>query len=116
MHFKLIIVFIDDTQTERVMEAARRAGATGATVINNARGEGIRRRKTFLGLDLETQRDVLMLVVEEHLSRHILETIDRVAKLDASSGQGIAFQLDIEDVVGVNHQIQALSKKVEDKL
>lgn len=116
MHFKLIIVFIEDTQTDRVMEAARRAGATGATVINNARGEGIRRRKTFLGLELETQRDVLMLVVEEHLCRHILETIDRVAKLDAHSGQGIAFQLDIEDVVGVNHQIEALAKKVEDKL
>ena len=33
-------------------------GATGATVINNARGEGLNLSKTFLGLTLETQRDV----------------------------------------------------------
>ena len=67
MHFKLIIAFVEDTKTSTVMEAARNAGATGATVISNARGEGMKKSKTFLGLSLETQRDVLMFLVEEHL-------------------------------------------------
>ncbi len=41
MHFKLIITFIEDSKTAAVMKAAREEGATGATVINHARGEGL---------------------------------------------------------------------------
>ena len=41
MHFKMIIVFAEDDKTEAIMDAAREAGATGATVITNARGEGL---------------------------------------------------------------------------
>ena len=56
MHFKLIITFVEDAKTEAVMQAAREAGATGCTVINNARGEGLEESKTFFGLTLQTQR------------------------------------------------------------
>jgi len=69
MHFKLLLVFVEDDKTDKIMRAARKAGATGATVINNARGEGINKSKTFFGLTLETQRDVVLFIVEEHLSR-----------------------------------------------
>jgi nitrogen regulatory protein PII len=114
MHFKLIISFVDDTKTDAVMDAARSAGATGATIINNARGEGLKKKKTFFGLDLDTQRDVLMFLVEEHLSRHILEEIERVGDFDHSPGTGIAFQLDVEDAVGVSHQISELVTRIEE--
>ena len=116
MHFKMIIVFTDDSNTDTVMHAARKAGATGATVINNARGEGLEKPKTFFGLSLDTQRDVLLFLVEEHLSRHILETIAKVGEFDEKPGTGIAFQIDIEDAVGVNHQISQLTSTVENEL
>ena len=96
MHFKLIIAFVEDTKTETIMQAAREAGATGATVINNARGEGLEESKTFFGLTLSTQRDVLLLLVEKHLSRHILEHIGEVGEFDAKPGTGIAVVLDVE--------------------
>ena len=116
MHFKLIIAFVEDTRADKVMDAARVAGATGATIIGNARGEGLKKSKTFLGLSLETQRDVLLFLVEEHLSRHILETICDVGKLDDTVGTGIAFQIDVEDAVGVAHQVKELVDRVEDRL
>lgn len=116
MHFKMIIVFVEDTATDDVMKAARKAGATGATVINNARGEGLNKSKTFFGLSLDTHRDVVLFLVEEHLSRHILEEIARVGKFDDKPGTGIAFQLDVEDAVGVNHQISSLASTVENEL
>jgi len=116
MRFKLIIAFVEDSKTTKVLDAARKAGATGATVINNARGEGINKKKTFLGLTLEVQRDVVLFVVEEHLARQILETIDDVGEFDTESGQGIAFQIDIEDAVGISHQVRKLTKVVEDEL
>ena len=116
MHFKLIIVFIEDSKTHAVVEAARNAGATGSTVINQARGEGIKKSKTFFGLSLEIQRDVVLLMVEEHLSRSILETISKVGEFDEKPGTGIAFQIDLEDAVGVSHQIRELTSVVEDEL
>jgi len=116
MHFKLIIAFVEDSRTETVMQAARDAGATGATVIANARGEGINQTKTFLGLTLETQRDVLLFLVEEHLSRHILETISEIGEFDSDPGTGIAIQIDVEDAVGVAHQVEKLVSVVEDEL
>lgn len=116
MHFKMIIVFAEDEKTDAIVDAAREAGATGATVITNARGEGHKVPKTFLGLTLETQRDVILFLVEEHLSRHILEEINRVGELDDKPGTGIAFQIDVEDAVGVSQQARELSQDVENLL
>jgi len=116
MHFKLIITLIEDDKTDAVLDAAREAGATGATVITSARGEGLVPNKTFFGLTLETQRDVILLLVEEHLSRDILEKIARVGEFDVKPGSGIAFQVDVEDAVGVAHQVEKLTDVVEEKL
>ena len=116
MHFKLIITLIEDSKTNAIVEAARAAGATGSTVINQARGEGIQKSKTFFGLNLEIQRDVVLLLVEEHLSRVILETISKVGEFDDKPGTGIAFQIDVEDAVGVRHQIEELTSVVEEEL
>lgn len=116
MHFKLIIALVEDSKTTSVLEAARQSGATGSTVINHARGEGIETNKTFFGLTLEAQRDMLLFLVEEHLSRSILETIAQVGEFDLCADSGIAFQIDVEDAVGVAHQVEKLSQVVEDEL
>lgn len=116
MHFKMIMVFVEDDKTDAVMKAAREAGATGATVINNARGEGLKKTKTFFGLSLETQRDVVLLLVEEHRSRHILEEIARVGEFDQKPGTGIAVQIDVEDALGVAHQAKTISDDIEELL
>jgi len=116
MHFKLIIALVDDNRTTDVIDAARDAGATGTTVMSNASGEGMEKSKTFFGLTLETQRDVLFMLVEEHLSRHILEKIREAGEFETKKGTGIAFQIDVEDVVGITHQIEELTEKVEEAL
>jgi nitrogen regulatory protein PII len=116
MHFKLIVVMVEDRHTNEILAAARAEGATGATVLNQARGEGLSPTKTFLGLSVGNQVDVILMLVEEHLSRHVLETIAAVGKFDETSGTGIAFQVDVEDAIGVRHQIQALEGTLEDML
>jgi nitrogen regulatory protein PII len=116
MRFKLIMAFVEDTFTDAVVKAAREAGATGSTIINQARGEGIEKTRTFFGLNLEAQRDVLLFLVEEHLSRTILETIARVGEFDNKPGAGIVFQIDVEDALGVSHQIRELVTVVEEEI
>lgn len=116
MHFKLIIAFTEDSITDKVVQAAREKGATGSTVISQARGEGVNIAKTFLGLSLETQRDVILFLVEEHLSREILESISSTGEFDANPGSGIAFSIDVEDAVGISHQVSKLTEMVEEEL
>ncbi len=116
MHFKLLIALVEDDKSDAILDAARKAGATGATVINQARGEGLKKPKTFFGLSLETQRDVLLFLVEEHLSRRILEQIAEVGDFDNQPGTGIAFQIDVEDAVGVGQQIRELTETVEEEI
>ncbi|MCP4702505.1 MAG: P-II family nitrogen regulator [Gammaproteobacteria bacterium] len=115
MHFKLIVVLVNEDKTDMVLSAARQAGATGATVISHVRGEGLEPTKTFFGLTLETQRDCILLLVEEHMARDIMETIAKAGDFE-EVGAGIAFQIDVEDAVGVSHQVQKLSEAVEDEI
>ncbi len=116
MHFKLILVFVDDSKTDKVLEAAREVGATGVTIINNARGEGLVKKKTFLGLNLETQRDVVIFLVEEHLSRKIIEEVSRAGRFDEEPGSGIALKIDVEDAIGVLHQAEEITNVIEEQL
>ena len=116
MHFKLLVVFVEDRTTDRLMDAARESGATGCTVIHHARGEGLNKSVSFLGMSLSTHRDVLLMLVEEHLSRRILERISEVGEFDDKPGTGIAVQLDVEDAVGIVHQAEKLTDVVESEL
>lgn len=116
MHFKLIIVMVEDERTPALLDAAREAGATGATVLNQARGEGITPQRTFLGLSMDNQVDVIMLLAEEHMSRDILEKVAQAGEFENTSGAGIAIQIDVEDAIGVRHQIEALAEKVEERI
>ena len=84
-------------------------------MVTNARGEGLKKQRTFLGLSLETQRDMVLLLVEEHRARHILETVGEVGEFDTSPGTGIAFQLDVEDAVGVVHQMRSITPTLQEE-
>ena len=116
MHFKLIIALTEDSITDKIVDAARTRGATGSTVIASARGEGLEATKSFLGLNLATQRDVILLLVEEHMSREILEAIEETGAFDENPGTGIAFCIDVEDAVGVTNQVLQLTERVEEEI
>ena len=113
MRLKLIVALVSDEKTEVVVDAARAGGATGATIIHSVRGEGLRPGKTFFGLQLEAMRDVLLFLVLETRARDILERIRDTARFDTEHGAGIAFQLDIEDAVGLVTQLPAIQEELE---
>jgi uncharacterized protein YaaQ len=116
VRFKVIIALVDDDATDALIDVARKEGATGCTVITSARGEGLEPPKTFFGLGLEVQRDVVLFLVEEHLSRRVLEALAEVGRFDQEVGAGIAFQLDVEDAVGLGSQLPRIKAEIEDEI
>ncbi len=113
MRFKLIVAMVELELTDAIIDAARQAGATGSTVINHARGEGLNKSHGIFGMEITAQRDMLLFLSEEHRSRHILEAIARVGEFDETPGTGIAFQIDVEDAVGVKNQIKSITGQPE---
>lgn len=110
MRFKLILSSVKTTVTDDVVDAAKSAGATGATIIQG-RGTGMREAKTFFGLSLEAQTDIIMFLVEEHLVGKIMEAIKKAGKFH-KPGTGIAFVLPVEQVIGLESQIEKFKEEV----
>ena len=70
MHFKLLVVMVEDRHTNEILAAARAEGATGATVLNQARGEGLSPTKTFLGEEAQVSllgigRQLVLKLIED---------------------------------------------------
>ena len=59
---------------------------------------------------------MILLLVEGHLSRNILESIATICNFDQEPGSGIAFQIDIEDAIGLASQLETISSEIEDKI
>ena len=95
MRFKLIMALVDDYHTENILNAARKAGAAGATVVTSAHGEGITPEKTFLGLEIAGHRCPMMVLLVKQISRENLKTIAKAGEFDQKPGSGIAFQITI---------------------
>lgn len=111
MRFKLILSSVKTDITDRVVEAAKQSGATGATIIP-ARGTGIHEAKTFFGLALEAQTDIILFLVEEHTVTAILDTIRKAGEFH-KPGTGIAFVVPVEQVVGLESQIDKFKEDVQ---
>jgi len=111
MRFKLILASVKAGITDKIVDAAKEAGATGATIIP-ARGTGINEAKTFFGLSLEAQTDIIMLLVEEHLVIQILDSIKEAGEFH-KPGTGIAFAIPIEHAVGLESQIEKFKEEVK---
>jgi len=110
MRFKIIFASVKSDITDKIVDAAKKVGATGATIIP-ARGTGIREAKTFFGLSLEAQTDIIIFLLEERLVENVLETIGRVGEFN-KPGTGIAFVIPIDQVIGLESQIEKFKSEV----
>ncbi len=112
MRFKIILASVKENISDRIVDAGKGAGATGATIIP-ARGTGIHEAKTFFGLTLEGQTDIVMFLVEEHMTKDILYAIGEAGEFQ-KPGTGIAFVLPVEHVIGLESQMEQFKKEVRD--
>ncbi len=113
MRFKLIIASVKADMTDRIVDAAKSTGATGATIIP-ARGTGIHEAKTFFGLSLEAQTDIIMFLIEEHLVLNVLDAIKTTGEFH-KPGTGIAFVMPVEHVIGLESQMEQFKEDVRKK-
>ena len=113
MQFKLIMAFVKPSVTDDVVDAMKEAGATGATIIP-ARGTGIHEAKSFFGLSIEDQTDIIVFLVEEHVVEDLMKVMQLAGKFD-KPGTGIAFVLPGEHIAGLESQMKKFKDQARDQ-
>ena len=103
MKYKVIVAALKPDVTDRVVEAAKACGISGATIVPG-RGTGMHEAKTFLGLTLESQTDVVIFLAEEDLILTVMAAIREAGKLD-EHGTGVVFVVPVEQVAGIKDEI-----------
>jgi len=108
MQFKLIMVFAGEDKTDKVLTASREAGATGATIITNARGQGLKKSIGIFGLEILNYQDVILILAENRRANDILEAVSKAGNPDGAHGSGIALQIDVDEALGLAEHIKTL--------
>ena len=92
----LITCVVQKDQAEQVLEAAKNAGAQGAT-ISYAQGTGIRERMGLIGVTIDEQKEVIRIIVSEDQSNLIFETLYLAGQMD-KPGRGIMYMSKLDRV------------------
>ncbi|MGM0651448.1 MAG: P-II family nitrogen regulator [Bacillota bacterium] len=105
----LIVTIIKKGCCECIIEASKKAGAEGATIIP-ARGTGVHEQKKLLGIPIEPEKEIILTIIPEEKTDQVLEAIIKAGKLE-KPGTGIAFVLDVRKVTGIVHMIKAMGSE-----
>ena len=85
--------------SDAVMDAAKEFGARGGTVIR-ARGTANAEAEKLFNIAIQPEKEIVMILVDQSIKNDILHALYRAVGLK-TPGQGIAFSLPVDQVVGL---------------
>ncbi len=97
----LIVTVVNDGFAEDAIEAAKKAGAEGGTIIHG-RGSGIHENAKLFGISIQPEKEIILTLVDTNKTQQILGAINNAVKLDQPH-TGIAFVLPVEKAYGICH-------------
>jgi nitrogen regulatory protein PII len=106
-----IVCIVNAGFAESVMDAAKEFGARGGTVVH-ARGTANQQAEKFFGITVQPEKEMVLILVPTNLKEDILHALYRAVGLK-TPGQGIAFSLPVDGVVGLSENYPAESKENE---
>jgi len=109
MKFNMIFSICPADHVQKIVNAAKKAGATGATILS-ARGTGHKEAKTFFGLTLDAPQEAVVMLVLREKCRVVMQAIKMAGGME-EPGHGICFSLAVEDVEGLESQFCILKKE-----
>ncbi len=98
MH-KVITVIVDKGKAEDVIDAATKAGSKGGTIMNG-RGSGIHETSKLFSMDIEPEREIVIILSETSKTEAIVSSIRKDLDMD-KPGNGIIYIQDVNKVYGI---------------
>ncbi|UCZ54182.1 PII family protein [Bacillus shivajii] len=99
--FDLIITIVNKGESGKVIDASKKGGAEGGTVLNG-RGSGIHEKAKLLSIQIEPEKDVVLTLIKRSLTNDVLNALEEYVHIN-EPGKGIAFVLPVEETVGIHH-------------
>lgn len=99
LDMELIVVIVDGGNGHDVIDYAKEAGANGGTILHG-RGAGVHDSGKFLGLEIEPEKDVVLVIVPTRFTNRVLDRIGEGIEI-RKPGNGIAFSIEISKVIGI---------------
>lgn len=94
-----ITTIVERGNAERVIDAAIKAGAKGGTIMN-ARGSGVHETQRLFAMDIEPEKEMILILAEVEKTDAIVSAIRAGAKID-EPGRGILFVQEVQRAYGV---------------
>ena len=116
LKYELIVTIINRGQADRVVESARKAGATGGTIIYG-RGTSKNEKNSIFGISIEPEKELIFTLVKCEERNKIMNAICEGAELN-KAGVGICFTLPVTNIKGVTKiekEFEQLSLNLENK-
>jgi len=95
--YTLITVIVNNGYADDVMVAARKAGATGGTILT-ARGTGTEEDVRFFGISLVPEKEMLLIIAEAAKVGAIVQAVSDTPHL-CEPGGGIVYTQNVEQFV-----------------
>ena len=97
--YELILAVCEQGYSQKVMDAAKKGGAGGGTVIR-ARGTGTHNAEQFLGITLTSEKDMIFIVSKTEKRSDIMSAVIRDAGPETRA-RAVVFSLPVSDTAGL---------------
>lgn len=94
-----ILCIVNEGFSDLVMEAAKEAGAGGGTVLE-ARGTANGEAEKLFKIEIQPKKEMVLIIVPTEIKDDVLHSLYKRVGLN-TAGQGIAFALPVDHVVGI---------------
>lgn len=98
--YHVITVIVDKGKAEDVITSAVKAGSKGGTIIN-ARGSGIHETSKLFSMDIEPEKEIVIILSEADKTEAIASSIRDNLKID-EPGNGIIYIQDANRTYGIH--------------
>jgi len=95
---KMIVAIVQRGKADVPVNAAIKAGAPAATVLFG-RGQGMRERLGPLGIAIQPEKEVILVILEEWLCDQVLSAMVKAGRLD-QPGVGFVFVVPVDRALG----------------
>lgn len=96
---ELIVVITNQGCTDKVMDAARAAGATGGTALH-AKGTGTELARKFFGVSIAAEKELILILTRVEDRNPIMKAIMHAAGMKTEA-QSLVFSLPVSELAGL---------------
>lgn len=99
---KCIVAIVERGKADKIVEAAKAAGASGATIFYG-RGTGETEAKRFLNIHIEASKEMVLILTEIEKYKKIKQAMVEAGRIK-EPGTGIIFTVPVADLIGLHHR------------